>query len=339
MNKKITNEILEQHFRYFTFSLFRFPEKYLPLIFQKDAVIPKHIVYLCPLCLENFIIDFGKGQLSSTDFSLDHFPPESVGGTLKIITCKKCNNEAGSLYEAELAIKMNFEASKNGIDDALIKAKFEAKDLPKHYKSFIKKNNKREIILDFSTKAKNKNPFLKNWLEITSKTNDWEGKLTIQRPDDKKILKAILKAAYIICFINWGYEFVFSTNGELIRNVLSDKEEYPMQFPFWFDENNLANHIQIPLGLHIIEKPLELQTFVVNIPLKLSGYSSIASVLIPYPGELGWNRLIEISKYQKSEPIVEISFRQVIASVPNNIFDGYSKTWNDFISNQANNRN
>ena len=109
-----------------------------------------------------------------------------------------------------------------------------------------------------------------------------------------------------------------------------------MQFiSFWFDKNNLPKDVQMPLELCIIEKPLELQTFVVNIPLELNGYSSIASVLIPYPDEPGWNKLKEICKYQKGEPGVEISFKQVIASLPNNIFDGYSRTWNDFLSNQA----
>jgi hypothetical protein len=49
MNKNITKKILEDHFRYFTFSLFEYPEKYQPLIFKKDAIIPKHVAYLCPL--------------------------------------------------------------------------------------------------------------------------------------------------------------------------------------------------------------------------------------------------------------------------------------------------
>src|SRR3954454_153888 len=102
----IPKEILDQHFRYLTFSLFQFPEKYYHLIFKKDAVVPKHVAYLCPLCVNNFIILLEQGLIPSTDFSLDHFPPESVGGTLKLLTCKKCNNDAGRLYEAELVKKM-----------------------------------------------------------------------------------------------------------------------------------------------------------------------------------------------------------------------------------------
>lgn len=333
MNKSITKEILEQHFRCFTFSLFQFPEKYLPLIFQKDAIIPKHVAYLCPLCLKNFLIGFEKGLIPSTNFTLDHFPPESVGGKLKLITCKKCNNEAGRLYEAELIKKMNYEASKGGNIEALIKTKFKAVGVPGNYASFVKKNSKGEIILDFPSKLKNKTPFLKAWLDDTSKKNDWEVTLTIPRPDDRKILRAVLKAAYLICFVNWGYDFLFSSNGELIRSVLNGDEEYPTQIlSFWFDEKNLPKEVQMPLGLCIIEKPVELETYVVNVPLKINGYSSIASVLIPYPGKLGWDKLKQIQEYQKKKSRIEVTFKQVIATLSKNIFDGYSRIWNEFIA-------
>ncbi len=332
----ITKEILEQHFRSFTFSLFQFPEKYLPLIFQKEVVVPKHVVYLCPLCIENFLIGFEKGLIPSTDFTLDHFPPESVGGSLKIITCKKCNNDAGSLYEAELIKKMNYEASKNGDIEALIKTKFKAVGVPGNYASFVKKNSEGKIILDFPSKGKNKTPFLKDWLDETNRKDDWEVTLTIPRPDDKKILKAVLKAAYLICFINWGYDFIFSSNGELIRNVLKGEDVYPTEFlSFWFDKSNLPKEVKMPLGLCIIEKPVELQTYVVNVPLELNGYSSIASVLIPYPGKSGWDKLKQIQKYQKKEPKIEVTFKQLFRTLPNNVFDGYSKTWDEFIANQT----
>ena len=140
----------------------------------------------------------------------------------------------------------------------------------------------------------------------------------------------------MICFINWGYDFLFSSNGELIRKVLNDDEEYPTQFlSFWFDESNLSKEIQLPLGLCIIEKPVELQTYVVNVPLELKGYSSIASVLIPYPGKSGWEKLKQILEYQKKKSQIEVTFKQVIATLPNNVFDGYSKTWNKFIANQT----
>jgi hypothetical protein len=329
----IPKTILTDHLRYFGPSLLYLPKKYQNLVFKEGAEIPIHLPYICPLCLQKYIVLVGRDLNVNGEFSIDHIPPQSVGGTLEIITCKKCNNDAGGLYEAELLKKMNYEASRNNHPDAEIKTFFKAEGMPGNYTSFAKRNEDGEIILDFSDKLKKDAPFLKDWLENKSKTDAWEVKLTITRPDDKKILKAILKSAYLICFINWGYDFIFSLNGELIRDVLSGNKEYPMNFiSLWLDESNLPNDIQLPLGLCIIEKPIELRTFAVNIPLKLNGYSSVATVLIPYPGEAGWNKLKEINNFQTNKPTIQISFSRVTASLPNNIFDGYPRTWSDFLS-------
>src|SRR5581483_11566139 len=50
--------------------------------------------YLCPLCLKWFA--------SVEDVSLEHAPPESVGGREVALTCKPCNNTAGHTIDAEL---------------------------------------------------------------------------------------------------------------------------------------------------------------------------------------------------------------------------------------------
>lgn len=324
MNKSITKEILEEHFRCFSFSLYHFKEKYIPKIFKSNEAIPNHAVYLCPLCTTNFILMLKDGVYSNTDFSLDHFPPESVGGTLKILTCKKCNNDAGRMFEGELIEKMNYEYSKNKSPKAFIKTKFKVLGIPGNYASFIKKGKNGEIIIDFPAKARKVTPFLQTWINNTGKNNDWEATLTIKRPDDKKVLKAILKTAYLICFINWGYDFVFSTNGNLMREVLNGTREYPTDMlSFWFDENNPAIN-QIPKGLCLIEKPLEMHSYIVNVPLQIDSYFSIASVLIPLGNEQGWNKLKDIESFQKSYQSIEVTFKPIHASLLNCVFDGYT---------------
>ena len=50
--------------------------------------------YGCPLCLRLF----GREQLDR--LTLDHVPPKSVGGKLKVLTCKACNSTAGAELDA-----------------------------------------------------------------------------------------------------------------------------------------------------------------------------------------------------------------------------------------------
>jgi hypothetical protein len=307
-----------------SFSLYNFKDVYQPLIFKEEKIIPDHIAYICPLCAANYILVLDNRVYSNSDFSLDHFPPESVGGTLKILTCKKCNNDAGRMFEGELFEKMNYESSKNKNPNALIKTKFKVSDIPGNYAGFIKKEKDGEFIIDFPAKAKKTTPFLQTWLNNASMNNDWEATLTIKRPDDKKILKAVLKAAYLICFINWGYDFIFSANGNLIREVLNGTKEYPTNtLSYWLDKNSPVIN-QIPTGLCLIEKPLEMHSYIVNVPLEINGYYSIASILIPLCNDESWNKLKDIVDFQKGNESIDVAFKQIIAPLLNNIFDGYT---------------
>ena len=45
--------------------------------------------YICPLCLNAY-------PIGSTELTLEHVPPKSVGGKPILITCKACNNKCGA---------------------------------------------------------------------------------------------------------------------------------------------------------------------------------------------------------------------------------------------------
>ena len=165
---------------------------------------------------------------------------------------------------------------------------------------------------------------MKDWFDSSSSNIDWEATLTIKRPDDKKILKAVLKTAYLICFINWGYDFVFSTNGNLIREVSNGTNKYPTDtLLYWFDKNRPVIN-QIPKGLCLIEKPLEMHSYIVNVPLKIDGYYSIASILIPLCDVESWKKLKNIEDFQKNNQSIDVTFKQIIAPLLSNFFDGYT---------------
>jgi HNH endonuclease len=54
--------------------------------------------YLCPLCLDVLLTveEFGTG-----DLTVEHAPPEALGGRDLALTCKACNSRAGSKFDAE----------------------------------------------------------------------------------------------------------------------------------------------------------------------------------------------------------------------------------------------
>lgn len=73
--------------------------------FHDNAGNPVQYVYLCPICLKNKAAILNIEDFRSDDeFTIDHFPPQSVGGKGKILVCKTCNNTAVD-YSVHYSVK------------------------------------------------------------------------------------------------------------------------------------------------------------------------------------------------------------------------------------------
>lgn len=53
--------------------------------------------YPCPLCLELFPIE----AVADNRLTVEHVPPECLGGGEVLLTCARCNNESGRAFDAE----------------------------------------------------------------------------------------------------------------------------------------------------------------------------------------------------------------------------------------------
>ena len=325
MNSRITEEIILKHFGYFEQSISKFSAKYKKQIFKENTDTPQHVIYFCPLCLKNHIIALESGIYFSSKFSLDHYPPQNVGGKNTILTCKTCNNNAGT-YEVELEKKMDFEAFKNNnpnskIDNSLLKID----GVIGSYKGFIQRDENSIVKIDFKKISQKVNPNLKDWIENEASKNNWNALLLVSKLDNNKILKSVIKTAYLYCFIYWGYDFAYSANAQKMRNILENKEEYSIEFPsFWIDSKiSSTAYSQIPLGICLIEKPIEMKSYIVNIPFKKDGNFAIVSLLIPSSKESGFEDLKAIELYKKNNESIEFDFKILEPSLPHNLF-GYT---------------
>jgi hypothetical protein len=87
---------------------------------QIESDIPDS--YICPLCTRHFtIIDIDKAR--SNCLTLEDVPPKSLGGKPLTLTCKECNNTAGSLLDEELRKKLITHEFIEGVTGAIVDAK------------------------------------------------------------------------------------------------------------------------------------------------------------------------------------------------------------------------
>ena len=80
-------------------SIRQYPNKYLHLIPTENKNVTRHFIYVCPVCQKNYFLYINEIWSCSDEFTLDHYPPQNIGGQNTILTCKTCNNSAGSEYE------------------------------------------------------------------------------------------------------------------------------------------------------------------------------------------------------------------------------------------------
>lgn len=327
-------QILE-HIRQFFPSLKFHSQRYLTQIFTNPQNPPEHFIYICPLCITNFIlIERSVGFVWTAEFDFDHFPPESVGGFHKMLVCKACNNEAGSLFDFALKDKLNRMSFDKKVTSSTIFAKSAISNVPGNYSSAFFINDDGILEIDLKPSKKAHTPFVDEWLEKSKTDSNWEAKITIKNPDESKVSKALVKSAYLFCFANWGYDFVYSENGERIRKYLADEFEYPIRVPFnWLGESIRKSQVShFPIGLCYLQNPVTCKTFVVNMVLinKETDFREIASVLIPNPTKEGWDDLKRIEKIFETEykNTVDITVAHVTDFiVSNGEYEGYTKSW------------
>ena len=69
--------------------------------------------YVCPICRKPFTVEaLDDGRLSK-----EHVPPQSVGGQELLLTCRECNNTAGTKLDADAKTKEDVRLAMTGRPD------------------------------------------------------------------------------------------------------------------------------------------------------------------------------------------------------------------------------
>jgi hypothetical protein len=325
-------EVLATHFRNYFPSLRNYPDKYLVLFNIEIDKQPAHLAYLCPLCLNKGIIVTNEHGLGMhCEFSLDHYPPQSVGGFETLLVCTKCNSDAGSEYDFSLKQKIKDIAFGKRMPFASMRSKSQITNVIGRYPSMFSVGENGEVEISLKPNEKIHAPFLDDFIEYSKTNRDYKIEMTIHVADEGKVCKALLKAAYLHCFDLWGYEFVFSNAGEMMRKVLNSEAEYPVRMPTFYlgDLFKDTENLKLPKGICYLKFPVEWRCFIVNMAMKdeETGFTEIVAVMIPGPSKENWNDLNRIQEIISKNPIQNITMNHVTEYNITNSNNGYTKSW------------
>lgn len=223
---------------------------------------------LCPLCLEIF----QEKDLENSEenhLTLEHNPPDSLGGKGNILTCKECNNRSGHKTDIELLTYLKEQEFKKFKPNSKHRTKITNKKGDNITADFSF-DSERKMTIKFQSKYSNPNDY-KNFLEGEEKgyfpvKNDPTKFFTSQLNFDFKIPDkgnerlasiALLKIGYLLAFEKFGHIFLFNQNLDPIREQILNPKKNIINKPF------CINHI-FPdeyLGMNLMTKPTELNCF------------------------------------------------------------------------------
>lgn len=164
---------------------------------------------ICPLCWQEKRYD---------ELSLEHVVPRSVGGTGKTLTCRRCNNEHGSELDVHLT---KFQS----VADALQGKGALSTKLNVNGKQVIANLKWGEDSNDFQIVGKASNPA--TWAAIQDEFK--AGKVSKLRFTvlcgyaRNNFQSAVMRAAYLVVFKCFGYEFAKNEVVQVIRRRITDR--------------------------------------------------------------------------------------------------------------------
>ena len=189
--------------------------------------------YICPLCLRTYAI-------GNTELTLEHVPPESVGGKPILITCKACNSNRGADIDVYLMNELEIVHNFNHLDTIPQKTRLAFNGVEINAQTTFSKTDG----FTFMICPGNNNPIeFEGFMTETKNAKGGYGiklvaNITNRKRDYDLANIALLKSAYLMAFHELGYMYVLNANMNIIRNQIQNPKKDVIGKAFIIDSKN-----------------------------------------------------------------------------------------------------
>ena len=195
--------------------------------------------YICPLCQHVYAI-------AHDALTLEHVPPESVGGKPILVTCKACNNTQGKDLDVYLMNELEISHNLKHLDAIPQKSRISFNGVEingqttfsksEGFKFMISLDNNNPIEFEgFIKEARN----AKEGYQIRLKAN-----ITNRKRNAGLANIALLKSAYLMAFQKLGYMYVLNPCTNVVREQILNPKQQIICAPYVIaDENGIPKDI------------------------------------------------------------------------------------------------
>ncbi len=176
--------------------------------------------YLCPLCIDTWLTseEFGTGWLT-----VEHVPPEALEGSELVLTCKKCNNDAGGRFDGPAAEEQHIRQYLSGQSGDPKTAALTVDGVTARVRMHVTGRTSMLFILDPKINKPGDVPLLVEHMRTLSETRSADFRLDIAPrlryfPDRARV--SWIRAAYLAAFALFGWKYILQTALDPIREQL-----------------------------------------------------------------------------------------------------------------------
>ncbi len=277
----------------------------LPLIDEKGEKKELVNTFICPICLKPF--DFSDYD----NITIEHVPPEKLGGRPLLLTCKDCNNVCGSNLDVHLINGIRNSYSLHNFTSKAHKATLHVDDMSINAYATLRNDSELHFCID----EKKNNPHTISSIKEGLGTINFDRisaniSISEQKSNSGRAAIAILKSAYLLAFCHLGYKYILHSNLNLIRKQILFPEENIFNGKYI-----LSNERYIPVnlsdGIYLITlNGSNLYGVILSFKAKGEDFTHRSLVALPHPEDKDGSVYVEkMKENEKSIPIISIKAR------------------------------
>ncbi|MBI5929811.1 MAG: hypothetical protein HY862_10910 [Chloroflexi bacterium] len=262
---------LEKYFNLYSTNLTRVREALGSQLHVEPAIDG---IMFCPICLRIFSCE----DLQSGDLTLEHVPPEKLGGKIRTVTCKKCNNDNGTLLDSHLIRKVQLDGFFAGTSQSPIDVEVDISDSIRMPVNLFHDQHSNFTIVPPRKIQKKQSHLVEAFTKQVTEGKVQKVHIRGRAYKNFNVNKALLRVGYLWAFSVFGYGFIIGPNLKEIRSQIREMSQ-PVQSPTWSSlEYDIPDKF---LGINVIKSPKEALAFFVVFDCKVQGHTSRYGVMLP----------------------------------------------------------
>lgn len=256
---------------------FKLVRQFLPFKHIDEQLGAKQVkAVACPLCLEIFY-SYAISSEEKNFLTIEHCPPKELGGSPKILLCKKCNSDTGHSLDVKLMEYYNvqpFNEQKEQSSVSLKSTMIESGDSSVKGTVQFKRLNDSTFEIDLLANDPYRKEKFDKVLKGETITITYKPHTT---PSSHLIHTAILKIGYLLLFYKFGYRLILHDSYDLIRQQILNPTKRILP------TKGVAMSTKLPVGFYLIKQPIFARGFLVVFELKFNDTIDRAGVFINFP--------------------------------------------------------